>query len=119
MWSAAPRLVPIIGWASATATRRTIRICSARRRLGGGQRSARRAAPALSMSRHNSTLGTSGDNATMPSTFAVGLGENIIVAEVFYDYQPFLLTGIFEPSVFRHATFTRPRGTLFTTDPGC
>jgi Flp pilus assembly protein TadG len=67
----------------------------------------------------NSTLGTSGDNATMPSTFAVGLGENIIVAEVFYDYQPFLLTGIFEPSVFRHATFTRPRGTLFTTDPGC
>lgn len=66
-----------------------------------------------------SKIGSTGGNATMPTNFVVGLGENVVVAEVVYDYQPFLFEGIFEPAVFRHTTVTRPRGTLLTTDPGC
>ena len=60
-----------------------------------------------------------GGDALMPSTFSVDIGENVVVAEVFYDYQPFLFEGIFQPAVFRHASFTRPRGSLLVTDPGC
>lgn len=66
-----------------------------------------------------STIGAEGATATMPASFAVGLGENVVVAEVLYDYHPFLFNGIFKPSVFRHTTVTRPRGLLLTEDPGC
>ncbi|HUL08521.1 MAG TPA: TadE/TadG family type IV pilus assembly protein [Candidatus Acidoferrum sp.] len=66
-----------------------------------------------------STVGTKGGNATMPSTIPVDVGENIIVAEVYYDYKPFLFQGIFKPTVFRHTSFMRPRGALLTNDPGC
>jgi len=66
-----------------------------------------------------SKIGAKGANATMPTTLPVDVGENIVVAEVFYDYKPFLFPGIFKPAVFRHATFTRPRGSLLVTDPGC
>ena len=66
-----------------------------------------------------SAIGNEGGDALMPSTFSVDIGENVVVAEVFYDYQPFLFEGIFQPAVFRHASFTRPRGSLLVTDPGC
>lgn len=66
-----------------------------------------------------SALGAAGADADVPVSFAVGVGENVIVAEVFYDYQPFLLDGLFNPGVIRHSTYARPRGTLFTNDPGC
>lgn len=66
-----------------------------------------------------SSIGSEGGTATMPSDFTVGVGENVVVAEVLYDYEPFMFEFIFEPAVFRHSTFTRPRGTLLTTDPGC
>jgi len=72
-----------------------------------------------SYSAATSAVGTESGNATMPANFAVGVGENVIVAEVYYDYEPFLIDWIFKPSVFRHATFARPRGSLFLTDPGC
>ncbi len=64
-----------------------------------------------------SAIGGEGDNADMPGDFTVGQGENVIVAEVFYDYEPFLFPGIFEPKIFRHASFTRPRGSLLTAPP--
>ena len=48
----------------------------------------------------------------MPSTFSVDVGENVVVAEVFYDYKPFLFEGLFQRSDLRHTTFTRPRGSL-------
>jgi Flp pilus assembly pilin Flp len=67
----------------------------------------------------SSKIGTKGGDATMPTNLPVDVGENIVVSEVFYDYKPFLFEGIFKPSVFRHTTFTRPRGTLLVTDPGC
>jgi hypothetical protein len=67
-----------------------------------------------------SKIGDKGADATMPSTLSVDIGENIVVAEVFYDYKPFLFQGIFKPTVFRHATFMRPRGALLTIVPtGC
>jgi Flp pilus assembly protein TadG len=67
-----------------------------------------------------SKIGNKGANATMPSTLTVDVAENVVVAEVFYDYKPFLFEGIFQPSVFRHATFMRPRGSLLTVVPtGC
>jgi Flp pilus assembly protein TadG len=66
-----------------------------------------------------STVGGEGANAAMPTTFTVDVGENIVVAEVFYDYEPFLFEGIFQPAIIRHASFMRPRGSLLVTDPGC
>lgn len=66
-----------------------------------------------------SAIGSKGADASMPANFTVGVGENVIVAEVFYDYHPFLFNGIFQPSVFVHTTFTRPRGNFLTVDPGC
>lgn len=66
-----------------------------------------------------SNIGAKNADASLPANFTVGVGENVVVAEVFYDYQPFLFNGIFQPSVFVHTTFTRPRGTLLTADPGC
>lgn len=66
-----------------------------------------------------SKVGTKGANATMPSTLPVDVNENIVVAEVFYDYKPFLFQGIFSPTVFLHTTYMRPRGSLLVTDPGC
>jgi Flp pilus assembly pilin Flp len=66
-----------------------------------------------------SNIGAEGGVATMPTNLPVSLNENVVVAEVFYDYKPFLFEGIFQPTVFRHTTFTRPRGSLLVTDPGC
>lgn len=66
-----------------------------------------------------SNVGSKGATATMPTTLPVDVGENIVVAEVFYDYKPFLFQGIFQPAVFRHTTFMRPRGSLLVGDPGC
>jgi hypothetical protein len=67
----------------------------------------------------SSAIGGEGDDAILPPNFDVGVGANVVAAEVFYDYQPFLFQGIFEPTVFRHTSYTRPRGALLTTDPGC
>jgi len=66
-----------------------------------------------------SKIGNKGADANMPTTLPVDVGENIVVAEVFYDYKPFLFNGIFKPSVFRHTSFMRPRGSLLVADPGC
>ena len=66
-----------------------------------------------------SKVGAKGANATLPSTLPVDVSENIVIAEVFYDYKPFLFQGIFSPTVFLHSTYMRPRGSLLVTDPGC
>jgi Flp pilus assembly protein TadG len=66
-----------------------------------------------------SAIGSEGDDAVLPPNFDVGVGANVVAAEVLYDYEPFLFQGIFEPKVFRHTSYTRPRGALLTTDPGC
>jgi Flp pilus assembly protein TadG len=66
-----------------------------------------------------SKVGTvEGGDANM-SSIDMGAGWNVIVAEVYYDYQPFLFAGIFDPQVFYHRSFTRPRGATLLSDPGC
>lgn len=73
----------------------------------------------------SSVIGAEGATAAMPNetedeeSLFVGVGENVIVAEVLYDYEPFIFQGIFQPKVFRHSTYTRPRASLLVNDPGC
>lgn len=67
-----------------------------------------------------SVIGTEGGDATLPSTFPLVQGENVIVAEVLYSYEPFLFDGIFEPQVFRHTSYTKPRlDDLLNKPTGC
>jgi Flp pilus assembly protein TadG len=77
----------------------------------------------------SSRIGAKGAAPTLPSTFTVDIGENIIVSEVFYHYTPSLFPSLkniggyqfnmFQPTTFYHITYDRPRGSLFTVDPGC
>jgi Flp pilus assembly pilin Flp len=67
-----------------------------------------------------SLVGTEDGDATLPSTFTLVQGENAIVAEVLYNYQPFLFDGIFEPHVLRHTSYTKPRlDDLLNKPTGC
>jgi Flp pilus assembly pilin Flp len=67
-----------------------------------------------------SVIGTEDGDATLPNTFSLVLGENAIVAEVIYSYQPFLFDSIFEPHVLRHVSYTKPRLEDLLNEPtGC
>ncbi len=67
-----------------------------------------------------SVIGTEGGEADLPSTFPLVQGENTIVAEVLYSYEPFLFDGIFEPQIFRHTSYTKPRlDDLVNKPAGC
>lgn len=73
----------------------------------------------------SSSVGDEGAVASMPphdeaiADGFVGVGENVIVAEVLYEYDPIMFGRFFKPGVIRHTTYTRPRGSLFVNDPGC
>lgn len=56
-----------------------------------------------------SNVGAEGDDAALPPGLTVDAGENVIVTEVFYSYEPFFLGTLFEPSQFVHDAFNRPR----------
>ncbi len=62
-----------------------------------------------------SALGAAGANATLPQGFTVPSGSNTIVAEVFYDYTPWLMSGITSPSRLYHRALFRPRLGSLTT----
>lgn len=67
-----------------------------------------------------SSIGTEGGDATLPSTFDLVQGENVIVAEVLYDYEPFIFDDIFEAHTVRHTSYTKPRlDDLLTKPTGC
>lgn len=57
----------------------------------------------------SSTLGDPGDPATLPSGFALDDGENIIIAEVFYDYSPAILEQFTSPRTIYYRVLDRPR----------
>lgn len=61
-----------------------------------------------------SAIGDEGAAATLPAGFVVNTGENVIVAEVFYDYTPFFLSTVFEPVSLYHNAFNRPRDKVLT-----
>lgn len=56
-----------------------------------------------------SDVGATGATATLPAGLAVDTGENVIVAEVFYQYTPYFFDKIFEPVQLKHEAFNRPR----------
>ena len=64
----------------------------------------------------NSDVGDNpGDAASLPNGFTVREGENVIIAEVFYDFQPTFLTDILTTGVISHLAVRKPRrGNLST-----
>jgi Flp pilus assembly protein TadG len=61
----------------------------------------------------SSTVGNQGGAATLPGGVTLNDGENVIVSEVFYDYQPLLMEKIMNPANLYNYAVYRPRfGTL-------
>jgi hypothetical protein len=61
----------------------------------------------------SSRLGSEGNAATLPSDFDVREGETAIVAEVFFEFEPFLSELILQPQTVYKRAYHRPRlGTL-------
>jgi hypothetical protein len=66
-----------------------------------------------------SDLGVEGDEPNLPDGFEVREGETAIIAEVFYDFTPFLSELIVEPQVIHRSAHHRPRlGTLEEIEAG-
>ena len=66
-----------------------------------------------------SKIGGEGDSAKLPADFEVRNGESAIIAEVYFDFAPFLSELIVEPQVVYHTAHFRPRlGTLEEINPG-
>ncbi|MGD9538745.1 MAG: TadE/TadG family type IV pilus assembly protein [Alphaproteobacteria bacterium] len=64
-----------------------------------------------------SELGTVGQQANLPDGFTLNERENVIVAEVFYQYQPMFPGVLFdERTIYRKALF-KPRLSALTTPP--
>ena len=56
-----------------------------------------------------SAVGSPGGNATLPPGFTVVSGDNVIIAEVFYDYVPWPISGVTSPTRLYHVALFRPR----------
>ena len=52
---------------------------------------------------------TAGAVASLPTGFTVSEGENVIVAEVFFDFEPMFLDQILDPGVITHLAVRKPR----------
>ena len=62
-----------------------------------------------------SRIGSPNGPATMPDNFDVRDGENLIAAEIFFDYEPLFFSGFLEGSVLWHHAYRRSRlGALST-----
>lgn len=68
---------------------------------------------------HTSQIGTQGGAATLSGDFEVREGETAIIAEVFYDFEPFLSELIVQPQTLYRRAHHRPRlGTLEEIEAG-
>jgi hypothetical protein len=66
-----------------------------------------------------SKLGVEGATPVLPDDFVVRQGETAIIAEVYYNFSPFLSSLIVRPQVLYRSADHRPRiGTLDTVDAG-
>jgi hypothetical protein len=66
-----------------------------------------------------SHLGTEGNDATLSGDFEVREGETAIIAEVYFDFTPFLSELIVAPQLIYRSAFHRPRlGTLQEVEAG-
>ena len=65
-----------------------------------------------------SAIGTPGGNASLPEGMLVRQGETVIVAEVFYAFEPFMFAVAAPEEELYHRAFFRPRvGSLSTLSP--
>jgi hypothetical protein len=68
---------------------------------------------------HSSQVGTEGGAASLGADFEVREGETAIIAEVFYEFEPFLSELIVEPQTLYRRAHYRPRlGTLEEIEAG-
>lgn len=66
-----------------------------------------------------SAIGTAGGTATMPAGFTMVEGEVAIIAEVMYQYRPFVAPDMFGTTILRQSAMFRPRtGALGALVPG-
>ena len=56
-----------------------------------------------------STVGGPGDTASLPTGFVMDDNENIIIAEVFYDYSPAIFEKFTSPRTIYYRVLDRPR----------
>lgn len=64
-----------------------------------------------------SKVGVAGSAPTMPGGLVVREGENIIVAEVAYHYEPLFGSLIYDEKTLYSSAFTRPRFSNLTANP--
>lgn len=64
-----------------------------------------------------SHLGTAGSVATLPTGFVIANDDDVIVAEVFYNYEPVIIGGVTGPALIYQRSFYRPRLGSLTTPP--
>jgi Flp pilus assembly protein TadG len=62
----------------------------------------------------SSRIGTEGGQATLPTGLTVAADDNIIVAEVYYNFTPFMWQQMRSGDIY-HVAFTRPRLSNLTT----
>lgn len=66
----------------------------------------------------SSQIGTPGGAVTLPAGFVMPDGDTVIIAEVFYDYTPWIVGGVTGPAQLYHRAIFRPRlGTLQAISP--
>ena len=66
----------------------------------------------------SSRFGGTGDAAVLPAGFEVRDNENVITAEVYFNFEPIMMTGILEAKQLYSSSVFRPRfGTLTTVMP--
>ena len=79
--------------------------------------------PASGTFNANSKLGTKGQDAVLPAGFTMAEKDNVIVAEVFYRYDPiapdFLPSTLFDSVVIYRRAMFKPRLGALTIDPNC
>ncbi|MDG4603023.1 MAG: TadE/TadG family type IV pilus assembly protein [Defluviicoccus sp.] len=56
-----------------------------------------------------SKVGAVGATATLPNGLTLADGENVIVSEVYYEYQPILLDDVFNDTILYRVSANRPR----------
>lgn len=64
-----------------------------------------------------SAIGIAGGKPTLPTGFIIREGENVIIAEVFFQYEPLFGSIIYEGRTLYSQSFTRPRFTNLTAVP--
>ena len=65
-----------------------------------------------------SAVGVAGGTATLPAELTVRPGEEVIVAEVYYNFTPWLAPDVAPAAQLYHRAFFRPRqGPLTTLQP--